>query len=177
MSILKRLGLARDDARPASPLVAAVRSELDALAPDRAELVAAFAGLLARVAYVDRVLSDDERAALRTALGAHAGLAPGEAEAVAAIVERQLASAAGIDYAALTRSFNERGTLAEKEQLLHCLFAVAGADDLVSLDEDEQVRAVASALLLSHAQFIAARQRFRDKLEVLRGLRRQRDPG
>lgn len=174
MSILARLGLSHSDPPSSNPLTAAIRERLRRLPAGRAEYVAAFAGLLVRIAYADRTVADPERVALRAALSACAGLTPDEAESVADLVVQQ--AIAGIEYSALTRSFNELATDAEKEQLLDCLYAVATADDSASLVEDDEIRAVAHALMLSHDQFIAIRLRYKDKLELLQGLRARRQP-
>ena len=60
---------------------------------------------------------------------------------------------------------------AEKEQLLDCLYAVATADETASFFEEEEIRAVARALMLSHDQFIQVRLRYKDKIELLTSLR------
>jgi len=169
MSLLSRLGLSRADPPSTHTLTSTIRARLDRLPAARAEYVAAFAGLLVRIAYADRAVAEPERAALRTQLVTRAGLTPEEAETVADLVVHE--AIAGIEYSALTRTFNEVASEAEKEQLLDCLYAVATADDTASLVEDDEIRAVAHALMLSHEQFIAVRLRYKDKLEILQGLR------
>jgi uncharacterized tellurite resistance protein B-like protein len=172
MSLLARLGLTQTEPSSRSRLKTAVRDRLARLPAARAEYVAAFAGLLVRVAHVDRTVGDDERAALAAQLAARTGLNADEAHAVADLVIEE--AIAGIEYAALTRSFNEIATGTEKEQLLDCLYAVATADETASFVEEEEIRAVARALMLSHQQFIAIRLRYKDKLELLKGLRARR---
>ena len=175
MSLLQRLGLAPSDPPPRRGLAAAVHARHSNLPRERAELLAAFAGLLVRVADVDGDISAAEREAFRSEVAAHGGVSVAEAEVVAEIVVAQATGLAGIDYASLTRTFNEHATPEEKEQLLECLYAVAGADTTVSLAEDEEIRSVATALLLSHTQFIAIPQRHKDSLEVLQYVRKKRD--
>lgn len=63
MSLLKLLGWAEAEP-PSERLAATIQARLGDLAPARAEFVAAFAGLLVRVAYVDRSISEAERAVL-----------------------------------------------------------------------------------------------------------------
>jgi uncharacterized tellurite resistance protein B-like protein len=153
-------------------LLAAIKDRLARLPAKRAELVAAFAGLLVRVANADDDISDAERRVLRELVAAHAGLTADESAAVADIVVHQTAELAGIDYALLSRTFNEIGSVADKENLIDCLYAIATADDTVSVIEDDEIHRVARALLVSHTQLIAIRTRYREKLEVLRGMRR-----
>jgi len=172
MSLLKRLGLARSDPPPRSRLTAAVREHLERLPPERAEFVAAFAGLLARVARADTDVSDAERRALGRVIKRSAGLSAAESEAVADTVVHHTTTLAGIDYSSLTSTFNELGSQADKEKLIDCLYAVATADSTVSVVEDEEIRQVARALLLTHAQFIGIRTRYKEKLEVIQALRK-----
>jgi uncharacterized tellurite resistance protein B-like protein len=173
MSLLKLLGWA--DAEPERErLAATVQSRLVTLDAARAEFVAAFAGLLVRVAYADRSLSEAEREVLAPLLAANAGLARAEADTVIEIVAHAATTLGGISYASLTRAFNAIATVAEKERLIDCLYAVAVAEGSISVVEDEEVRAVARALLLSHQQFIAVRSRYKDRLEVLQAARQAR---
>jgi uncharacterized tellurite resistance protein B-like protein len=173
MSLLKLLGWA--EATPAPErLATAIQTRLGTLSPPRAEFVTAFAGLLVRVAYVDRSVSEAERAVLAPLLATNAGLARDEADMVVEIVTHQASTLEGISYASLTRAFNGIATAEEKERLVDCLFAVATAEGSISLVEDEEVRAVARALLLSHQQLIAVRSRYKDQLEVIHAARQAR---
>jgi len=43
----------------------------------------------------------------------------------------------------------------------------------VSVGEDDQIRAVATALMLPHDQFIAIRHRYKEQLEVIQSLRQR----
>lgn len=173
MSLLKLLGWADAEPQP-ERLAAAIQARLTNLTPARAELVAAFAGLLVRVAYVDRSVSEAERAVLAPLLSANAGLPPAEADTVVEIVTHQATTLGGISYASLTRAFNASATADEKERLIDCLYAVATAEGSISVVEDEEVRAVARALLLSQQQFIAVRSRYKDQLEVILAARQAR---
>ncbi|MFQ5666131.1 MAG: TerB family tellurite resistance protein [Candidatus Binatia bacterium] len=176
MSLLGILGLARSDSAPAgrNPLADAIRDRLKRLPLRRAEFVAAFAGLLMRVAYADLEISPAERAALPRLIADHAGLSPDESATVAEIVTRQATGFAGIEYALLTRAFNEVATEQEKEQLIDCLYAIATAGSTVSVVEDDEIRAVARALMLSHQQFIAIRHRYKEQLEIIQAARQLR---
>jgi uncharacterized tellurite resistance protein B-like protein len=109
---------------------------------------------------------------LRRLVAQHAGLGADESEAVAALVTSHLESVAGIEYSQLTRTMNAHASPAEKLRLLDCLYALAAADDVATVVEEEEIRAVARALMLSHAQLIEVRRGYADRLEVLRGLRR-----
>ena len=172
MSLLKRLGLARSDPPPRNRYVAAVREHLGRLPVERAEFVAAFAGLLVRVAHADMELSDAERRALRRVIAKNTGLSAAESEAVADTVVHYATALAGIDYASLTSTFNELASEADKQQLIDCLYTIATADETASVIEEEEIRQVARALLLTHSQFIDIRTRYKEQLEVIQALRK-----
>lgn len=157
MWLRKLLGRSSPDPRPRNRLVAAVQDRLTHIAPRRAEFVAAFAGLLVRVAHADEQISDAERTALQALIAEPLSLSSDESEAVADIVVHHADAFAGIEYAALTRVFNDVAGEEEKEQLIACLYTVATAGSLVSLIEDEEIRAVSDALLVPHSRFIAVR--------------------
>jgi uncharacterized tellurite resistance protein B-like protein len=175
MSLLRHLGFGprhADATTPPNGLSAAVRERLAHLPPARAELAAAFAGLLIRVADADDGISAAEQTALCRLVREHAGLDADESETVAALVTACVQGMAGIDYALLTRAMNEHGSLDDKRRLVECLYAMATADDLVSVVEDEEIKAVGRALLLTHSQVIEIRARYRDRLEVIQAARR-----
>lgn len=176
MSLLTLLGWKTGTAEPSerNAVVDAVRQHLRRLSPERAEFVAAFAGLLVRVAYADLEISATEQTVLCRLLTERAQLSSAEADTVAHIVTQQATALGGIQYALLTRTFNRLATQTEKEQLIDCLYAIATAGSSVSGVEDDEVRAVARALLLSHKQFIAIRHRYKDQLEVIQDVRKLR---
>jgi uncharacterized tellurite resistance protein B-like protein len=173
MSLLKLLGWT-DAAPQPERLATTIQARLTDLTPARAEFVTAFAGLLVRVAYVDRSLSEAERAVLGPLLAANAGLPAAEAETVVEIVTHQATTLGGISYASLTRAFNAIARTEEKERLIDCLYAVATAEGSISVVEDEEVRAVARALLLSQQQFVTVRSHYKDQLEVILANRQAR---
>jgi uncharacterized tellurite resistance protein B-like protein len=60
--------------------------------------------------------------------------------------------------------------------MLHCLFAVAAADDSISGDEEEQVRRIAKELGFSDREFVDVRSAYNDKREVVKMMRAQQRP-
>lgn len=175
-SILELLGLRETeretapDVRSESAAVHDIGTRLQGLDERRARYIVTFAMVLARAARADLEVSDNERWVITQILREHAGLPEEQAElAVDMVVHRNQLFGVTDDYAA-TRLFKEIATDEHLECMLRCLFAVCAADDSISLVEEEEVRQIASELGLTHDQYVEARQAFRDKREVLRGL-------
>ena len=171
--LLEALGIRR---RPAAPrearttLQVRLEEKLAHLGSDRVEMLAAFAGLLARGALGDAELSPAEERAMAEHLRSRTGLSEPEAELVADVAREAAESLAGIEDHLLTRTFNAYAGPEEKEHLIDCLYAVAAADGLVSSGEDEEIKRIARALLVPHSRVMDLRSRYRDQISVLRDL-------
>ncbi len=112
-------------------------------------------GLLARVVYEDREVTKDESSFMEDALIEHWQLSREAAEIVVDVAISTLA--ANMDYFRLSREFFECTTEEERVQFLEALFAVAACDGMVTFEETETIRGIASSLLLTHKQFIDAK--------------------
>jgi len=114
-------------------------------------------GLMARVAYVDRQVTEAENQVILQALQKYWGSSQVEATVVVQMAASEVSK--GLDYYRLTRQFFETTTEDERVAFLDALFAVAAGDGLASYDEIEEIRTIAYGLLLSHQQFIDAKLR------------------
>lgn len=171
MPILEWLGLTRDEAGPAADGLAVIERELDALEPARARFVAAFAYLLGRVARADHEVTAAETAAME-GLVSERGHLPTEQAALAV----RIATAHGLRHGGtedflVAREFRRLSTDRERLALLDCLFAVSASDDSIRTVEDNEIRRIASELLISHDDFIRARTAHLSQLQVLRARR------
>jgi uncharacterized tellurite resistance protein B-like protein len=112
-------------------------------------------GLMARVAYVDRDVTEGEFDTMLDSLQRNWGLPKG----AAAIVAQVAISAVGenMDYYRMAREFFSCTTEQERVRFLDVLFAVANGDGMVSHEEIEQIRHIAMHLKLTHKQFIEAK--------------------
>ncbi len=148
-----------------------VRKIVDALEhmePERARYLAAFAYVLSRVARADLKVSAAETSAMERLLVEHGELNEGQAALVVEMAKHQNLLFGATENFLVTREFNQISTREQKLALLDCLFSVAAAEGLVTADEDYEIRRVASELGLTHAEFIATRSRYRDRLSILR---------
>lgn len=122
------------------------------------------AGLMARVAEVDHVVSPEETSVMSGVLQRHWALTEEQAQLVAEISHHRVFR--GLDSVRLVKRFNDFTTQTERKDFLDCLFAVANAADHTSFEEIEEIREIAKGLELSHQDFIDA------KLKVSREDRR-----
>ena len=174
--ITEALGLSTSVVSPQneqdSMAVQSIADRLDGVPPERARLIAALAMVLARAARADLEASRSEMALIAAVLQEYAGLSSEQADLVTEMVSRRDQLFGGSEDYLATREFRRLATERELECILKCLFAVCAADDSISLVEEEEVRQVASELGFSHEEYVAARANFREKREVLRGLRK-----
>ncbi len=138
--------------------------------PQRLNYLAAFGGLLGRVAMADATVSEEEVGRIESILHTVSNLSAEEAAWMAQLVGRKAKELAGIENHLYLREINEQADKAQKLEIVSCLFAVAAADDEISPEENEEVRRISSALLLDHRDFIEIRRLYRDKLSVLKNL-------
>jgi len=172
--VLRRLGLAPNQPDPPKgSLRARLRQRLPRLGAERVAYLAAFAGLLARVAYADSEISTSESKAIAKLLRERTELTAEESRLIAEIAAGETEALSGIENHLLNRAFNAHANDAEKDALIDCLYAVADADHLVSDIEDREIRRIAQALLVPHKRIIEIRSRYRDDLEILKLARHQ----
>jgi len=169
--LLDVLGLGRE-APPASKgtLHAKLHARLAELGEARVEYLTAFAGLLARAAFGDSEISPAEEQAMVDCLRDRAGLADAEAELVADVARKAAETLYGVEDYLLTRAFNEHAADVDKEILLDCLYTVVGADGTIPSAEDDEIKRIGKALLVSHTKILEIRSRYRDRLAILRDL-------
>ena len=148
--------------------------ELEALEPERARYVAAFAYILGRVAHADHDISAEETAEMEAIVRRLGHLPEEQAVLAVQIAKSQARLFGGTENFLVTREFGELATREQKEELLVCRFAVSAADDSISGVEENQIRQIASELGFTHREFVDARAGYSDKREVMRGFRQAR---
>jgi uncharacterized tellurite resistance protein B-like protein len=175
MSLLKFFGLspAKPDRAVETETVRKIVQKLDQLPQDQARYVAAFAYLLSRAADADSNVSAVETAEMERLVVATSGLSEELAVLVVQIAKTQTHLFGGTENYLVTREFERSATHEQKLAILDCLFAVTAADENITAPEDNVVKQIASELKLSHADYIAARSKFREHLAVLKPGRQQ----
>jgi uncharacterized tellurite resistance protein B-like protein len=170
MSILRFLGLS--DPKPSTAAdtqtVRRIVASLDAMEPERARFIAAFAALLCRVARSDLRISDEEAAAMERIVMDKGGLSEDQAVLVLQIAKSQEALFGSTENFLVTREFQKIATHEQKLALLDCLFAVSAADESISTVEDNEIVRICAELQLPREEVVAARGRYREHLAVLK---------
>lgn len=175
MSLLELLGFTKHDKKTSGAETETVRrimGELQSLDPARARFIAAFAFVLSRVAHADQDISEDETWMMVHLVAELGDLSDAQAELVVDIAKNQEELFGGTENFLVTREFRELSTREERERLMHCLFAVAAADDSISSQEETQIRQIASELGFDHREFVTIRSAYNDKREVVKQMKR-----
>jgi len=118
-------------------------------------------GLMARVANVDRQITEAELEAMASLIEQYWGMSHETAVFVADVAVSALD--VNYDYYRMTREFSTSTTPEERRRFLVALFHIAAADGEISFDETEEIRQIATGINLSHPDFINA------KLQVTKG--------
>lgn len=174
MGILEFLGMKKMDAgadadsTAETDTVRKIVNKLDALEPERAKYIAAFAYILSRVAHADLKISEEETHVMERIAMERGGLDEAQAVLVVQMAKTQSRLFGGTENFLVTREFEELATHEQKLALLDCLFAVSAADLSVSTTEEVEIKKIASELKLSHDEYIATRLRYREHLAVLK---------
>ena len=171
MSILRFLGLDSKTSTTAdTQTVRRIVASLDAMDPQRARWIAAFAFLLCRVARSELVISEEESLAMERILRERGGLTEEQAVLVLQIAKTQAVLFGGTENFLVSREFNKIATREQKLALLDCLFAVSAADESISTAEDSEIVRICAELQLPREEVVEARSRYRQYLAVLKGV-------
>lgn len=170
MSLFDWLGQPRGASAAGSEVevVRRIARDLEELDPAEARHIASFACLLGRVAHADLHVSEDETARMDALVAEHGGLTAAQATMVVRMAQSHARLFGGTDDFLVTREFAAFATREQKLALLECMYAVSAVDHSISAEEDREIRRVASGLRLEHRDFIAARMRFAEHLDVLK---------
>jgi uncharacterized tellurite resistance protein B-like protein len=191
MSLFRRvLGLEADPATAAAPAAPArptpavavgdtesvrrIAARLDALPPERARFVAAFAYLLARAAEVDLAPSDAEAVEMTRQIVEVGQLDHETAALVVALAETRVEGFGATEDYLVTREFKAISTYEDRERLLRCCLLVAAADDSINADESWLVNRMAEELDVERVDLNRIRDEFHDRLAGIQELRRMR---
>ena len=153
--------------RANSPISDAVRAHLADADEDTVEIVAAFAALLAAVAYADSDWSLSEASQLELELSRVQGLSPKGASAITALLAHNKLDLATTQVAQSARTLRERADRDLRIEFLNLLVSIAAADGTIQLAEVTMLRNITKALGLSQDDYNTAQNLHREKLSFL----------
>jgi uncharacterized tellurite resistance protein B-like protein len=175
MSFLRFLGGPADGSVTPASLEAeteAVRrivARLETLPVDQARLLAGMAYILARAAYADMDISEQETRAMEEEL-ARSGLDSSQAVLVVEMAKLQERTAGGTSDYLVTREFREHSTPDQRLAVLRACYRIAAADDALSGMETALLNEIGSELDVAREDTSAIRAEFADKISARRGL-------
>ncbi|ATH08751.1 hypothetical protein BIY24_12580 [Halobacteriovorax marinus] len=149
--------IAKEEAKPKSVLQSKVQEQFPNYPESKRILISCLAGLCARIAYVDFDISPKEKDAIKGALSKWMNLSEEEADFVATSALDEVKELSGIEPRKYCTALNDLLDNDDKLHILESLFQVSAADGNVEELESEEIRIIATALLLEHKHFIAAR--------------------
>lgn len=172
MFIRKLLGLGPQDTAPTGDTntVRRIVQELEAMEPAQARYLAAFAFVLSRVANEDAHVSPEETQEMERIVRRWGGVSEAQSVLVVQIAKTQSNLLGPTEDYLVTRQFKTMSSAAQREELLHCLFAVSAADDSISSAEETLARQIASELDVTDRDFLAIRARYSEKRAVMKNL-------
>ena len=147
-------------------------ARLDALPPEQARHLAAFAYILARAANADLDISDVETAAMESALVEHGGLDNAQAVLVVQIAKFQARAKFGTEDFLVTREFASFASDEEKAAVLRAAFAVGAADDEITNDEAQAINEIAHEIGVDRPTLNTIRETYVDKFSAIRAAQR-----
>jgi len=171
MKVLQRLLGLRGDVDDAARDTATVRriaAELDALPPAEARFLAAFAFVLARVARADLEISGEETEQMLKLVREYSTLSEAQALLVVQMAKTQATALGGTENYLVTRQFKDMSNRAQRVDLLRCLFAVAAADQNISVVENTEITQIGEELGFDSKEIAGVRAAYRDQLSVLK---------
>jgi uncharacterized tellurite resistance protein B-like protein len=112
-------------------------------------------GLMARVAYADHQVQEDEFDGMVATIRDYWGISEMEATMVVEVAVSEISK--GLDYYRLAREFFIATNQDERMRFVKALFTIASQHGGVSNQETEEIRSISKLLKLTHKQFIKAK--------------------
>jgi len=146
---------------------------LNEVPADRRRFLAGFAYVLARAAYADMDISNDEAAVMEQIVSQIGGLPEAQALLVVEIARTQEELYGGTENYVVTREFTRVATDDERKAAVAACFAVAATDHEITAEEYATLTQIAEELGLSRPELNEIRGQYRDQLTAIKQMRQQ----
>lgn len=157
-----------DDAKgshdAAELLSGAIRAEIPDADDETVRIVTAVAGLLAAVAWADRVYDPSEVRHIRKVIGRINGMTPEAQTAICDVLDRQMSELSTLHTHKFTRELKELTEPGVRLEILDVLVDLAAADGEISLPEVNLMRQLVASMGLTQQDYNTSQDRHRDKL-------------
>ena len=160
-----------EEARGDTATVRKIVRALEEMDGERARFIAAFAYLLSRVAHADLDISADETREMEEIVRRFGEVPEEQAVLIVEIAKSQNRLFGGTEDFQVAQEFRRLASRVQREDLLHCLFAVSAADDEITGDEEGRIRQIADELGFTHREYVAVRAHYNEKRSVMRRVR------
>ena len=147
-------------------------AKLESMPPEQARFIAAAAYTLARAANADLDISDEETAAIETALQSESSIDEATAVLVTEMAKLQAKTVGATEDYVVVREFRKLANEAQRLDVLRACFAISAANGTISAEEATVVNEIARELDLEPAQVNAIRAEFHDQLSAVQEVRR-----
>lgn len=171
LDLFRRRGREEEALHGDTATVRKIVRTLEEMEPERARFLAAFAYLLSRVAHADLDISAEETREMEGLVRRFGEVPEEQAVLIVEIAKSQTRLFGGTEDFQVAQEFKRLADREQREELLHCLFAVSAADDEITGDEEGRIRQIADELGFSHREYAQVRSSYNDKRTVMRRVR------
>jgi tellurite resistance protein len=147
-------------------------ARLEEMPPDKARLIASAAYTIARAAYADLDISDEETALIEQELQSTKGLDEPTAVLVTEMAKLQARTVGGTEDYVVTREFTKLASEQQRINVLRACFMVSAASGSISAEESAEVNQIANELGLDPSVVAGIRADFHDRLSAVQAVRR-----
>ena len=147
---------------------AAFENVQESLEDEQLIKIACMAGLLARVAYSDMDVKEEEKEMIQQTLEKKLGLESKTAKLVSQIAIDEIQELSGLEDYLYGEALIKILDVQERYRLLESLFIIAASDQDVSNYESEEIRIICKSLNLEQKHFLSARAKVKEYIGALR---------
>jgi uncharacterized tellurite resistance protein B-like protein len=145
-------------------------ARLEALPPEHAHYLAAFAYVMSRAANADLEVSPEESALMERFVVELGGIDEAQAVLVVEMARLQARLHGATEDYLVTREFRRITSEEQRLAVLHCCFAIAAASGSISAEEASVVNQIARELDVERPQLNAVREEFVEKLSAIQAM-------